>query len=183
MARFNMDDYETVEERLAKFWEDCPEGRILTEVLKLEGSFVCIRAEVWKDKTIDRPDASGIAYEDSEKGGNPVNKTSHIENCETSAIGRALANLGYAGKKRPSREEMEKVDRYEQAAKQINDIPGMDDPDREQVEQLIQALKEQGKWQDSMKGEAHRSALAKKLKPGTPAYYQHVAGCLAENLG
>jgi len=59
----------------------------------------------------------------------------------------------------------------------------IDLPEKEQVQQLIQALKEQGKWQDSMKGEAHRSALAKKLKPGTPAYYQHVAGCLAENLG
>lgn len=59
----------------------------------------------------------------------------------------------------------------------------IDLPEKEQVQQLIQALKEQGKWQDSMKGEAHRSALAKKLKPGTPAYYQHVAGCLAKELG
>lgn len=75
--------------------------------------------------------------------------------------------------------------KYDRAKDKPEDkrIPGIDPPEKEQVEQLIQALKEKGKWQDSMKGEAHRSALAKKLKPGTRAYYHHVAGCLAENLG
>jgi len=40
-----------------------------------------------------------------------ANKTSALENCETSAIGRALANCGYGGDKRVSREEMDKVQR------------------------------------------------------------------------
>jgi len=82
---FNLADYETVEVRLEKFIKDYPDFRIATE---LE---VC-------DK--DR-------YVVKDRG---VNSTSALENCETSAIGRALANAGYAAKgKRPSREEMTKV--------------------------------------------------------------------------
>ena len=77
----------------------------------------------------------------------------------------------------------QKQDKYQQAADEINGIPGMNDPDRAQVEQLIAALKEQGKWQDSMKKAAHESALAQGLKTRTPAYYQHVAGCLAKEIG
>ena len=55
------------------------------------------------------PKATGYALEEAGKGF--VNKTSHLENCETSAIGRALANMGMHGSKRPSREEMEKAQR------------------------------------------------------------------------
>ena len=56
------------------------------------------------------PAATGYAHESVTSRG--VNLTSALENCETSAIGRALANLGYAPKgKRPSREEMAKANR------------------------------------------------------------------------
>mgnify|MGYP003647471979 FL=1 len=44
-------------------------------------------------------------------------KSSALEVCETSSIGRALANAGYSGNKRASREEMEKVQRFEEQAK------------------------------------------------------------------
>jgi hypothetical protein len=47
-----------------------------------------------------------------------ANQSSALENCETSAIGRALANAGYSGNKRTSREEMEKVQRFEETQKQ-----------------------------------------------------------------
>jgi hypothetical protein len=53
-------------------------------------------------------------YAEEVRGAGNVNRTSHVENCETSAIGRALANCGMAGSdmsKRPSREEMAKVQR------------------------------------------------------------------------
>ncbi len=92
----------------------------------------------------------------------------------TDAISVACKALGFGA------DVYWKADRTKYDRAKDNSI---DLPEKEQVQQLIQALKEQGKWQDSMKGEAHRSALAKNLKPGTPAYYQHVAGCLAKELG
>lgn len=107
---FNLDDYEPVEERLARFWNDHPNGRVYTELVNGShaGESVVIIASVYKDKADLYPDATGHAQETP--GSNPVNKTSWIENCETSAIGRALANMGYAPKgQRPSREEMQKT--------------------------------------------------------------------------
>jgi len=113
MGNFNLDDYAPVEERIAMFYSDYPEGRILTEMVEHNPPLVVFRAEVYRDATDTRPWASGFAYE--KEGEGHVNRTSYVENCETSAIGRALANAGYHGKRdgapRPSREEMEKVER------------------------------------------------------------------------
>ena len=107
MGFFNLEDYETVEERLVKFWKDNPEGRILTSLLDFSGTRFIVRAEVYRG--VDSPVwATGLAEETVQ--GRGVNATSALENCETSAIGRALANAGYATKgKRASREEMSKV--------------------------------------------------------------------------
>lgn len=105
---FNLEDYEPVELRLEKFWDRHPSGRVLTSVERIEGEQVVIRAEVYRDAEDLRPAASGYAHETVTAKG--VNSTSHVENCETSAIGRALANCGFAAKgKRASREEMEKA--------------------------------------------------------------------------
>lgn len=113
MGAFNLDDYAPVEERIGVFYEQHPEGRILTAVERLEPPLAVFRAEVYRDATDVRPWATGYAYEKENEG--HVNKTSYIENCETSAIGRALANAGYHGRRdgapRPSREEMQKVER------------------------------------------------------------------------
>jgi hypothetical protein len=104
---FNLDDYETVEERLIKFWKDHAEGRIITTLLSSSGSQFIVRAELYKGASSDIW-ATGLAEETVQ--GRGVNSTSALENCETSAIGRALANAGYATKgKRASREEMSKV--------------------------------------------------------------------------
>jgi len=62
-----------------------------------------------EDQEKDLPLATGWAFEI--KGDGYVNKTIHLENCETSAIGRALANIGICGKNRASYEEMIKVQR------------------------------------------------------------------------
>ena len=107
MGFFNLEDYETVEERLVKFWKDNPEGRILTTLLEVSASRFIVRAEVYRGS--ESPIwATGLAEETVQ--GRGVNATSALENCETSAIGRALANAGYATKgKRASREEMSKV--------------------------------------------------------------------------
>lgn len=113
MGHFKLEDYAPVEERIALFYADHEAGRILTAVERLEPPLVVFRAEVYRDADDERPWATGYAYE--KEGEGHVNKTSYIENCETSAIGRALANAGYHGKRdgapRPSREEMEKVQR------------------------------------------------------------------------
>lgn len=107
MPQFNLADYETVEDRLARFWQEHPDGRVTTELVRYEAGEWVFRAEVYRDQ--DGPVwASGYAHEVHGQG--MVNKTSAAENCETSAIGRALANAGYATKgKRPSREEMSKA--------------------------------------------------------------------------
>jgi len=112
---FNLDNYETVEDRLVRFWADHPNGRIWTQLVTQAGDAVMFRAEVYFDAGDNHPKATGFAEE--VRGSSPVNKTAHVENCETSAIGRALANCGYATHgKRPSREEMTKAARSHPSA-------------------------------------------------------------------
>jgi len=105
---FNLDDYETVEERLTKFWKDHPDGQIHTKVIDYTSSRFIVEAAIYRTEADARPWTTGLAEETIQ--GRGVNATSALENCETSAIGRALANAGYATKgKRASREEMTKV--------------------------------------------------------------------------
>lgn len=107
---FDLANYETVEERLARFWTDHPAGRIYTELVVQDGDQVIFKAAVYFDAADPIPRATGYAEE--LRGSSPVNKTSFIENAESSAIGRALANCGYSKRgARPSRTEMEKVAR------------------------------------------------------------------------
>ena len=105
---FNLADYEPVEVRLEKFIKDYPSFRIATELEVVEAARYIIKAYLYKDAGDSVAWATGYAEETVSSRG--VNQTSALENCETSAIGRALANAGYAPKgKRPSREEMSKV--------------------------------------------------------------------------
>jgi hypothetical protein len=107
-SMFNLDDYETVEERLVKFWKDHPDGQIHTKVLEHTTARFIVEASIYRTEADSRPWTTGLAEETVQ--GRGVNATSALENCETSAIGRALANAGYATKgKRASREEMSKV--------------------------------------------------------------------------
>jgi hypothetical protein len=105
---FNLADYEPVEVRLEKFIKDYPSFRIATELEVVEATRYIVKAYLFKDVSDGVAWATGYAEETVSSRG--VNQTSALENCETSAIGRALANAGYAPKgKRPSREEMSKV--------------------------------------------------------------------------
>jgi hypothetical protein len=105
---FNLDDYEPVEARLEKFWKDYADGRIETELLEASKDRFIVMARLYRTEADAKCWTTGIAEETVAQRG--VNQTSALENCETSAIGRALANAGYATKgKRPSLQEMQKV--------------------------------------------------------------------------
>ena len=121
MPNFNLDNYETVEERLKQYWKDNPSGKIETNVVHItdDGTCVTIKAEVFVNTDEQyKCIATGIAQETKGQGGF-ANKDAWVENCETSAIGRALANWNYQGSKapRPSRQEMSKVGNNEDKVK------------------------------------------------------------------
>lgn len=117
MARFDLDAYETVGERIAKAHEKYPDLRIITNLVHTERDEsgralqYVVQAQVWLGDIL-----KGQDYAEEIVGSSNVNRTSALENCTTSAIGRALAcGLALQGtdprKTRPSREEMEKVQR------------------------------------------------------------------------
>lgn len=106
-----LDNYEPVADRIAKFWEKF-DGRIHTEIVLINETEVVIKASIYTNKDDARPVAIDFAQET--RGSSNINKQSFIENCATSAIGRALATLGFQPKRdgkavRPSREEMQSV--------------------------------------------------------------------------
>ncbi len=107
-------NYETVAERLDAAHKEYLNLRVVTSLIHIERNkegmpiqYVC-KAEIWIGDLLK---ATGWAEEIV--GSSPVNRTAALENCETSAVGRALANMGYQGsdpkKTRPSRTEMAKV--------------------------------------------------------------------------
>lgn len=128
MAQFNINEYELVSQRLPRFLADHPEARIITKNLTTQADRDSLTWvvqteiylpmwEIFEDWTPSSKaeenwylKATGLAFEIDGQGGQ-ANRTSALENCETSSIGRALANCGYGGDKRASREEMEKVER------------------------------------------------------------------------
>jgi hypothetical protein len=141
-----MDDYEPVETRLAQFWSEHPDGRVATSC-PMKGSnpgdLVLFRCAIYKDAKDPVPWATGYAHQrilpapPSGKYGKPNESapewTSPYEVCETSAIGRALANAGYAAKGRPSQEEVKKTE----AANELFDISEwLETLNEEQAEKL-----------------------------------------------
>jgi hypothetical protein len=118
MGQFNLNDYETVEERLRRFWSSdlAKDARIITvnhttAQDRSVGTWV-VEARLYldaDDQAQNLAKTTGWAFEVDGVG--MANKTSALENAETSAIGRCLANFTFSGNKRVTREEMEKVSR------------------------------------------------------------------------
>lgn len=128
MANFNLEDYETVEDRIKRFYTEYPDGRIITVDYTSDNDRASmmwrVKAYVYTstgDQAAELPKSTGHAFEVDGVG--MANKTSALENCETSAIGRALANMNLSGNKRTSREEMAKVARGQSPQKPAVAIP------------------------------------------------------------
>lgn len=135
MAHFDLSQYQTVQERIDLFWTKYPNGRLYTELVSFTPDQVVFKAEVYANKDDVYPLA--VDYAEERLGSSPVNKTSFLENCSSSATGRALSLLGHEFSpkaKRPSASEMSKVQRlstqdvsrnWELALSNINDIEGL----------------------------------------------------------
>ena len=110
MPQFDLNSYQTVQERIDLFWKKYPAGRFKLDIVSVTDSQVVIKASVWTNKNDKHP--TTVDFAEERIGTSPVNKVSHVENCATSALGRAISALGneFSPKgKRPSRQEMEKV--------------------------------------------------------------------------
>jgi hypothetical protein len=135
MAHFNLAEYQTVQERVDLFWQRFPNGRLYTELVSFTPDQVVFKAECYANKDDVYPLA--VDYAEERLGSSPVNKTSFLENCSTSALGRCISLLGneFSPKgKRPSQNEMSKVARlstsetarnWSVALDNINDIEGL----------------------------------------------------------
>jgi hypothetical protein len=124
--RFNPDEYISVSERIEKFYAKHPSGRIITSVAEhdRESGFVLMRAEVYREPDDALPAATGHAYELRSAG--HVQAGSYVEVCETSAVGRALALLGFEVKRGvASREEVARSQQKAQAPTQIKTAQGV----------------------------------------------------------
>jgi hypothetical protein len=121
---FDLSNYETVEQRLVRWWAAYPNGRVYTCMMNYTGDACVFYAELYADKDDKVPVATGYAEEvKSDRG---VNATSFVENCETSAIGRAIANCPLQAPTsgpRPSRNEMQKVERLTTSPQPQEHIP------------------------------------------------------------
>lgn len=116
MSRFNLEDYETVETRLKRWWasEESKDARIVTfnrSSAEDRGKGLWVfEARIYLtagDQSMDLPKVTGWASE--AETGNQAQWACEL--AETSAIGRALANYSMSGNLRASREEMQKVAR------------------------------------------------------------------------
>jgi hypothetical protein len=112
---FNLEDYEPVQSRFARFidWSLTQENfySVVSEMLSVPGADIC----VFKTSIICDGVVIATGHAEEVRGAGAVNRVSHAENCETSSLGRCLSNFprhNFAGtdvNKRPSREEMSKV--------------------------------------------------------------------------
>ena len=169
MAQFNLNEYETVAERIKRFYNDYPDGRIITENLTQQHDRALatwvVKATVFlnaEDQRNNLPKATGLAFEIDGVG--MAQKTSALETCETSAIGRALGNAAYFGSQKPTREEMQKTVKpvaknFVAALDNVNDLEGLralylEAKQARQPQTLLDAIKKKA---DGLSGETSKN--------------------------
>ena len=139
---FDPQSYAPVADRITLFYERHPTGRINTELVSRDDGTITFKASAFRELHDAFAAATGWASE--REGDGDVNSVACLENAETSAIGRALANLGFtASTRRPSREEMEKADRARQRLSASTSLAGaLEQEDRQAivVHELFQLL-------------------------------------------
>lgn len=167
---FNLDDYEPVAVRLDRWLQAHPNGRVITDLVHYLADVAVFKAELWLDDTL-----ISTGWAEEVRGQGNVNRTSHVENCETGAVGRALANAGMAGgslDKRPSREEMGKVQRMTQTTQPGSDViteRPVNAPSDKQLWLVKKLLKEAGKLPPQNLGSLDKfevSRMIESLKGG-----------------
>jgi hypothetical protein len=136
-------EYAPVADRIALFYERFPEGRIVTHLTMHNEREIAFRASVYRTERSRMPAATGWASE--RIGDGDINTVACLENTETSAIGRALANLGFtASKNRPSAEEMAKAARARaRRGRQSADTPASVEQ-RADLDALVRAAERHG---------------------------------------
>lgn len=158
--------YITVNERISKFYEQFPNGRIITELVSWNDGIIIMKAFAFRDET-NVICATGHAYE--KEGLTDINRTSALENCETSVVGRCLAILGLEVKRSvASREEVENAIHQQDILKQEKD---QEIPDRVKIKyQLAKGdLEKLEEWVASSKSKGYsysdmEQVLIKKIQ-------------------
>lgn len=153
-------DYELVASRVAKFRSEHPDWTIHTELISNEDKVL------FKCTILDGEHLIATGHAEEIPGTTHINKTSALENCETSAVGRALSLAGYAGNYNPTKEEVEVAEANAlQLLKSIN---------KDQIEELkTEWLKA---FPDDKEYEEVEKYFAKRLEDFTQADYLN---CLA----
>lgn len=110
-------DYAEVNQRIKAFRKVCPNGSITTEIISLENGICVMKAVVYDGES--NVLGTGHAYE--KENSSYINKTSYIENCETSAVGRALGICGFGiNTSIASAEEVSNAIRQQEVGKPVN---------------------------------------------------------------
>lgn len=164
-------EYKTVAKRVDEFRkEHKQELGIQTNLVRIDERTVVIKAEIINKEGF----VIATGYAEENRQSSQINKTSALENCETSAIGRALANFGLAGGEYASADELvQAVSRQEQSKKFVKKY-GIDYEeiqahldilyDKSSVDAYAKELK--AKYQNSTEGQNYhiRTMFARRLK-------------------
>ena len=117
---FNLENYEDVDTRIHKFYEKYPDGAIITELVSNDEDKGIVVFKALAYRTYADATPSSIGYARGARKDRGVDRDFWLENCESSSIGRCLANLGLSAKgKRPSSLEMAKVNDAQTSPKPI----------------------------------------------------------------